>query len=94
MSEKTPVFNRSISIGNLIQILVMVIGLASAWFLMDGRSKSNTEHLVNLKRDFEIVEDRIRYLETEQAKADVRFDNILGLLNRIDTRLERIEANQ
>lgn len=39
-------------------------------------------------------EIRIRAIETQQARQDEKFNNILGYLTRIDARLERIEQGK
>lgn len=37
------------------------------------------------------LDDRVRRLESQQARSDERYSSILSYLARIDTRLERIE---
>jgi hypothetical protein len=101
MAEKSPIFLRSISVGNVIQIGVMIIGLTVGWITMDMRSQGNTQALQALGTDITSIQDdidgfdaRMRVVETEQARADERFGSILSLLSRIDARLERIEGDR
>lgn len=94
MSDRTPTFSRNISLGNLIQILVVCVGFAAAWFAMDLRSQANTSEIVAARLELKEIEERLRNVENDQARSDERYNNLLTLLSRIDARLERIEAAQ
>lgn len=100
MSDKPPLFSRQISVGNVLQIGIMIVGLTIGWITMDLRSQGNQEALVtisgdvaDLQTDIDSLDARLRNVETEQARADERFGSILAILSRIDARLERIEGN-
>lgn len=84
-----------ISLGNIIQIGVMLVGLGAAWATMDSRSTSTEAALSSAQSDLDNVEARVRSLETSTAAADARneerFTTILTTLARIDARLERME---
>lgn len=92
MTVRTPKYNNWFSFGNVITILFGVITATGMFFVMDARSQSNRTYITEIKRDLKDVQDDVVNLEKEQARADERFGSILGLLERIDTRLERIEA--
>ena len=90
---RKPTFLNQISVGNLLQILVLLVGLTSAWFVMDTRSKINSGYISEIRTDVADLQTRMREVERSQARSDERFSNILTLLARIDKRLERIEQN-
>jgi hypothetical protein len=101
MAERTPLFSRQISVGNIIQIAVVIVGISTAWFAMDYRSQGNSQailgisiDLVQLQKDIKSYQIELRELEKDQIRADERYSNMLTLLARIDSRLERIEAAQ
>ena len=89
-----PEFSPTISLGNLIQMAVLIVAMAGGWALM----RADLDHLggrLTTQRD--VVRDmemRVRVLEAERARADERFSNILALLSRIDGRLARIEGGK
>ena len=84
-----------ISLGNAIQIVVLILGLGAAWATMDTRSAATEATLNTTRADFQNMESRVRALETSTAAADARneerFNTILATLGRIDARLERME---
>lgn len=92
MSEPTE-FKKQISLGNIIQIGVMLVGGALAFAALDARTANNTEKIAGLSQSAEALEGRVRLLETNLARADERFASIINLLARIDARLERIERS-
>ncbi|MGI3163065.1 hypothetical protein [Pseudooceanicola sp. 200-1SW] len=104
-----PEFTRTISIGNWLQLLVLVVGGTGAFVATQASTENNAIEIVRLREDMAEkvaaaqsdlaeAETRIASLEAETrsmgnqlARADERFSSILGLLARIDARLERIE---
>lgn len=88
-------FSNNVSVGNVIQIVVMVAGLGLAWGTMDARSNTTEESLKDTKSMVSSLEVRLRTLETSSAAAEAkneeRFTAILTTLSRIDARLERME---
>lgn len=97
MTEK-PRFTSTISLGNVIQILALVVGGVGAYYALDARAAGNERQLIEVRdalraeREKRLgFEVRLREVETNQARADERMTNILQLLTRIDARLERIE---
>lgn len=91
LSDKRPEFTPTISFGQVVQILVLVTGFAGSFFLMQARTEENARRLDVQKDVITRVDARVRTLEVSAARSDERFDNILSLLSRIDSRLERIE---
>lgn len=57
----------------------------------DARTTENAKAIMDARAERGQMEIRLRSLETQQARADERFSNILSYLARIDSRLERIE---
>lgn len=101
MQEK-PKFSWQISLGNVLQIGSMIVGLTVGWMALESRSKQNEMRLDALDSTITSIQTqvlngqnktdaRLGSLEQDRARADERFSNILALLSRIDTRLERIE---
>lgn len=92
MTVHTPKYNNWFSFGNLITIIFGIVTATGMFFVMDARSQTNATYISEIKDDLKVVHSDINNLQLEQARADERFGSILGLLERIDTRLERIEA--
>lgn len=88
-------FSNNISVGNVIQIIVMVAGLGLAWGTMDARSSTTEQSIRDARSMMDGLEVRLRTLETSSAAAEAkneeRFTAILTTLSRIDARLERME---
>lgn len=91
MNARTPAFPWSISLGNVIQILVTTVMVAGAFYTVSQRSQTNADNNARLQNELATLESRLRSLETEFARNDERLTNILTILGRIDNRLERIE---
>lgn len=104
MSEHTgarPRFSPQISLGNVIQIGVLVVGMAVGWTQLQSAVEVNARAIDVLGEEVEArrmraeaMEVRLRALENEAARADERFSNILTMLARIDSKLERIERGR
>lgn len=86
-----PSFTSQISLGNIIQIGIIIAGLAAGYATFDARSEANNKAIVDIITDIDGFENRIRSLEQGAARSDERMSSILTLLGRIDSRLERIE---
>ena len=80
-----------ISLGNIIQIGVMVIGVGLAWGVMSARSTQTEKDLSLAQSALTAIEVRVRNLEQSDARNDERLNTILDTLARIDKRLERME---
>lgn len=92
MSPQKPIFQNQISLGNLLQILVLVVGLAASYVVMDTRSKNNSENLQKVSTQLVSLELRLRKVEVDQARTDERFQSILTVLSSIDKRMEQFES--
>lgn len=103
MSPRTPAFPWSISLGNVLQILITTAVVAGAFYTVDQRSQTNAREIEReaeqraelrdqVSRDIVALEGRVRSLEQSFARSDERLANILTLLGRIDNRLEKFEA--
>jgi len=91
MMPPRPRWSSQISMGNVIQIVGMLVLAAAGYARLEvtttsliDRTEAQEEAITELAR-------RVRTLETDQARADERMASILTLLGRIDARLERIE---
>lgn len=84
-------YSPQISLGNYLQIATM-LGLALTSFtVLRAQSEANAKAILELRGAFVLLEQRARTLETENARAEEKFNNILTFMARIDSRLERIE---
>lgn len=109
-----PSFSTQISLGNLIQILLIVAAGVAGFQQIRSSTNANSilisataEQVLELKettteaiklayeatKDIDDLTPRMRAVENQQARADERLTAILTLLNRIDSRLERIERS-
>lgn len=97
-----PSFTQNISLGNVIQIVAMIVAVAIGWQQLDGRSGSNAAEIEKITKAMAVAEakaatdirdheTRLRRLEESAARSDERMASIFNLLARIDGRLERIE---
>lgn len=87
----TTEYKPQITLGNLIQIGIMLATGAMAFATVNGRAATNAENISKNVASISSLESRTRTLENSLARSDERTANILQLLNRIDARLERIE---
>ena len=81
------------SIGNLVNLAVLIVGIGVAWGVMSSRSESSQSALLKLNGNMVSIEERVRTLELNQTRSDERLSNILQSLARIESRLERFETN-
>ena len=88
-----PRFTWSWSIGNIIQIALLLVAGGISWATVDGRLTALEKAIVNGDRRGAEHEVRLRSVETNYARTDERLTSILALLGRIDAKLERIERN-
>lgn len=88
-----PTFTSQISLGNWITIGAMIGTLAVGWGLLQAQQAANQLAIVKIETELTSMDIRVRKLETEDARAQERISSMLTLLNRIDSRLERIERN-
>ena len=98
-----PQIENKMSIGNILNLLALVVAVAVGWGIMRERGESTRENMTELRDTLRqevttrregqgALEARIRALESSQARADERFNSVLQVLGRIEARLERIEA--
>ncbi|MCA1337348.1 hypothetical protein [Pseudooceanicola marinus] len=93
-----PEFTRNISFGNVLVLVGMIVTGTATFVAVDARTQANAAEIARSVAEIDEaalrvadLERRTRALENELARADERFSSILGLLSRIDARLERIE---
>jgi hypothetical protein len=88
-----PSITPNISLGNLLNILAMIVAVSIAWANISNVAQANSRDVG--KNDLRIndVEVRVRTLENNQSRTDERLINIIEMLNRIDGRLEKMEGN-
>lgn len=83
------------NIWSMMATLATFIGMGATvvWLYTstDAKTAENAKAITDARTERVSMEIRLRALETQQARADERFSNILSYLARIDSRLERIE---
>lgn len=81
----------------------LAVAVAVAWGIMSERGETTRSQMQEvrdtLKQEVDArreslfsIEERVRTLESSQARADERFNSVLQILGRIEARLERIET--
>lgn len=80
--------------GNVIQIVMLIIAAAVGWATFDARISANETAIREGTMQRAAYEVRLRTVETNYARTDERLSSILSLLGRIDARLERIEGDR
>ncbi len=91
--DNRPRYSPQISLGNVLQIGMMIAGLSVGYAVIQAQAKANADAIREIRLDITKTDDRVRGLENDRARSDERFSNILALLARIDGRLERIEGD-
>ena len=88
-----PSITPNISLGNLLNILAMIVAVAIAWANINNVAQANSRDVMKNDQRINDVEVRVRTLENNQSRTDERLINIIEMLNRIDGRLEKMEGN-
>jgi hypothetical protein len=78
-------------LGHLLQVGATLVAVAVGWSVLDTRSQSNATAIAAIHVQLRDSENRLRVVEIQVTRADERYNAILDMLSRIDTRLERIE---
>lgn len=89
-----PRFSTSISLGNVLTVVVFMIGGIFAYADTQSQVRENSNRLGVVVQATADQEVRLRSAETQIARGDERMSSILTLLGRIDARLERIERTR
>ena len=99
----TPKLENKMSIGNILNLLALVVAVAVGWGVMRERGESTREHMTELRETLRqevstrregqgALESRMRVVESNLARAEERNNAVLQVLGRIEARLERIEG--
>ncbi len=90
-----PKFTGQISVGNLIQIAILVFGLGVGWTTLQAADREHAQSItLNASQIKEIEQarqralERLRALEQDNARDDERISLILQILARIEAQLE------
>lgn len=96
-----PVFTRTISFGNVVQIAILLVGIGSAWATMRGELSDMGDDVGREARRIDaeienrqIVEGRVRALEIEVARADERYSQLVAMIAAIRDSIVRLENAQ
>jgi menaquinone-dependent protoporphyrinogen IX oxidase len=91
MTIKPPAITWTVSIGNLIPIVMLIIGGSLAYGDLRTQQNQNVQYIADLRGQATENRRSINVLDVARARDDERFTNILQFMARIDTRLDRIE---
>ena len=86
-----PEFNKSISLGNMLQMGALVVALAVGWFTMEARGADNATRIVENRSTFSDLEIRVRGLENGSVRLEERLRSMQDILLRIERRLATME---
>lgn len=89
-----PVWTPTISFGNLVSIVTIVVTVSGSFVLLRSTAEANTKMIEKLAIDYSGLASRVTQLEIGKAADDQKFANIIQLLDRIDNRLERMEMRE
>lgn len=87
-----PSFSPMISLGNVIQVVLLLLTVAGAWFTLDNRVSNNALSIEKMGGDHQDYSNRIRSIEKEQVRSDERFSSILQSMSRIEKTIDRVAA--
>lgn len=96
-----PVFTRTISFGNMVQIALILIALGGAWATMQGELADMGEDVIAERDRIDdaieariAVEARVRALEIEAARADERYSQLVAMISTIRDSIVRLEQSK
>ena len=84
-------FDNRLSAGNILVVVGMVVGGATAWGHLNGRADSMSAKLSDHAATLSAHEARIRATETTAARQDERMILILDSLRKIESRLDTVQ---
>ena len=87
-----PSITPNISLGNLLNILAMLIAVVVAWSNISNVAQANAKDLTKIDKRVTDFEMRVRTLENNATRVDERLLNIIGMLTKIDDKLEKMEG--
>ncbi|MEM9522760.1 MAG: hypothetical protein AAF982_01995 [Pseudomonadota bacterium] len=87
-----PIFTRTISFGNLVQIVLIVVGLAGSWAVMKSDISRIDAAAADAKTIRIAIEARVRVLENQAARSDERYTNLLSNIQAIRDAIARLES--
>lgn len=90
MSEKPAWFDARLSIGNLITILVVLVGLVSSWYRFDNRVALMEDRLVQRDLALDELKGRVTQMERERGDLTGRVIRIEEKISAQSDTLQRI----
>lgn len=92
MSEKPSRFTASISLGNVITILGMVVAFAVAWGTVGQSVKGLSDRSDQMAADYRALAGRLRVVETQQAAQAAGQQAILSSMEDIKRSQREMEG--
>lgn len=87
-------FDNRISLGHLITVGTLAATVAMAWGDVTSRTENLAERVAASGAAIAANEHRIRIVEQASARQDERMSLILDGLRKIETKLEKLEAQR
>lgn len=79
-----PIITSQITLGNIITLAVMLVGMATSWAYMDSAVQGNGKAIVSLQNSGEKLEARTRVLELSSERQTTDFQNMARTLGKIE----------
>ena len=93
-----PVFTRTISFGNVVQIATLLLAVGAGWATLNGELGNVGEDVEAVSARVDdgaaqraAVEVRVRALEIEAARADERYSQLVTMIAAIRDSIIRLE---
>ncbi|OOY16709.1 hypothetical protein [Thioclava sp. DLFJ4-1] len=93
-SERGITLNKSLAWTILTALIAGGFWVGSQVTALQSITQDNKARSADQSAEITVINNRLRSIETQQARSDEKFSNILGYLTRIDARLERIEQGK
>lgn len=82
----------TISFGQVLQIGILVFGIGAGYAMLSSQGEGNEVALRIASEERKSLEIRVRGLELQNARAQEQYSAIIGILSKMDARLERMEV--
>lgn len=88
----SPQLTPTISFGQVLQIAILVFGIGAGYAMLSSQGEGNEVALRIASEERKSLEIRVRGLELQNARAQEQYSAIIGILSKMDARLERMEV--
>lgn len=85
-----PTFSPQISLGNVIQIGIVLVAVIGAWFNLDNRVQNNATDLATIRQNQKEFRVTTQALQIARARDDEKLANILLIVKDNKLALQRL----